>query len=62
MEKDGPTEEIGCDKSSTGHAAVEEVYVDPILEKRALRKFDWILMPQIMLLLIFAMLDRSNIG
>ncbi|PGH09889.1 hypothetical protein AJ80_07599 [Polytolypa hystricis UAMH7299] len=42
--------------------AVAEIYVDPIIERRALRKFDIWVVPQMMLLVILAYLDRSNIG
>lgn len=39
-----------------------EIYVDPELEKRTLRKFDIYVLPQFMLLVLIAYLDRSNIG
>lgn len=35
---------------------------DLAAEKTALRKFDWILLPQIMMIGIMAALDRINIG
>lgn len=37
-------------------------YIDPELEKKALRKFDKWLLPQMMLLVAISFLDRSNIG
>ena len=37
-------------------------YIDPVLEKRVMRKFDYYVIPQMMLLVILAYLDRSNIG
>ena len=37
-------------------------YIDPDLEKRTLRKFDKSVLPQFMLLVLIAYLDRSNIG
>lgn len=39
-----------------------DVYIDPELEKRTLRKFDKWVLPQFMLLVLIAYLDRSNIG
>ncbi|KAF2168368.1 hypothetical protein M409DRAFT_53058 [Zasmidium cellare ATCC 36951] len=40
----------------------QEIYIDPELEKRTLRKFDRWVLPQFMLLVLIAYLDRSNIG
>lgn len=37
-------------------------YIDPVLEKKVLRKFDKWLLPQMMLLVMVSFLDRSNIG
>ena len=37
-------------------------YIDPELEKRTLRKFDLFVLPQMMILILIAYLDRSNIG
>lgn len=37
-------------------------YIDPVLEKKVLRKFDKYLLPQMMLLVLVSYLDRSNIG
>jgi hypothetical protein len=38
------------------------VVVDPVLERRVLRKFDLLVCPQLGLLLLLCQLDRSNIG
>ena len=40
----------------------ELVYVDSEIEKRALRKFDIFVLPQMAVLVLIAYLDRSNIG
>jgi len=46
--------------------AVEEanghVSIDPVLEKRVLRKLDWNLITLVSVLYLLAFLDRSNIG
>ena len=39
-----------------------EPYVDPVLERRVLRKFDCYVLPQILVMVLLAYLDRSNIG
>ncbi|KAH8898791.1 MFS general substrate transporter [Thozetella sp. PMI_491] len=39
-----------------------QVYSDLELERRTLRKFDWFVMPQLMLMILINNLDRSNIG
>lgn len=39
-----------------------ELFVDPELEKSTLRKFDRYVLPQMMVLVLIAYLDRSNIG
>lgn len=39
-----------------------DFYIDPELERAALRKFDVYVLPQMMLLVLVAYLDRSNIG
>lgn len=65
MEKDPSIVETGgCERvvSSAQGVVVEERYIDPVVEKRALRKFDYIMIPQIIILVILAQLDRSNIG
>ncbi|KIV95264.1 hypothetical protein PV10_02937 [Exophiala mesophila] len=43
-------------------ASVEEVFVDPVIEKRARFKFDCIVLPVIAICMLMAGLDRSNIG
>jgi hypothetical protein len=39
-----------------------EVYIDPVMEKRIIRKFDMLALPQYILIIILAYLDRTNIG
>ncbi|OBT70771.1 hypothetical protein VF21_10192 [Pseudogymnoascus sp. 05NY08] len=41
---------------------LSEVFIDPIVEKRTIAKFDKFMMPQMALLMLIAYLDRSNIG
>ena len=36
--------------------------IDPVVEKRVVRKLDWNLVPLLMALYLLAFLDRSNIG
>jgi hypothetical protein len=40
----------------------DEVFIDPVMEKRITSKFDKFMMPQMALLMVIAYLDRSNIG
>jgi hypothetical protein len=39
-----------------------EIFVDPVVLKRVISKFDKFMMPQMAVLMIIAYLDRSNIG
>lgn len=39
-----------------------DIYIDPIIQRRALRRFDFVVLPQIMILSILGYLDRSNLG
>ncbi|KAI5238621.1 MFS general substrate transporter [Aureobasidium subglaciale] len=39
-----------------------EPFIDPVIEKRVIRKLDWHLVPLLMALYLLAFLDRSNIG
>ncbi|KAF7560977.1 hypothetical protein G7046_g3181 [Stylonectria norvegica] len=48
--------------SSIASGTVSPPTIDPELEKRALRKFDMFLLPQLALLTVLAYLDRTNIG
>ncbi len=38
-----------------------EIYIDPAVQRRALRKFDYFVLPQIMILSIIGYMDRSNL-
>lgn len=40
----------------------EETYIDPIAEKKLIRKLDLMLSPMMVLIFLVAYLDRSNIG
>ena len=37
-------------------------FIDPVIEKRVVRKIDWHVVPLLMALYLLAFLDRSNIG
>ena len=54
------------EKNTQDALAVEEanggVAIDPVLEKRVLRKLDWNLITLVSVLYLLAFLDRSNIG
>jgi hypothetical protein len=39
-----------------------EIFIDPVVLKRVISKFDKFMMPQMAVLMIIAYLDRSNIG
>ncbi len=43
-------------------AVSSDIYVDPVIEKQALSKFDKFLLPQMAIMVLIAYLDRSNIG
>ncbi|PNY23688.1 transporter [Tolypocladium capitatum] len=54
-----------CDVNNSGgriSALGETVDIDERAEKRVLSKFDWVVMPQMSILVLFAYLDRTNIG
>jgi hypothetical protein len=50
------------DPSLNSDANAAHLEIDPVLERRVMRKFDMFVIPQMMLLVILAYLDRSNIG
>ncbi|KAL2207599.1 MFS general substrate transporter [Sarocladium strictum] len=39
-----------------------EIYIDPVMERRIVTKFDWLVLPQFVIIIILGYLDRSNIG
>ena len=49
-------------KSSGFGVPACQIEIDPVLERRVMRKFDMFVVPQMILLVILAYLDRSNIG
>jgi hypothetical protein len=49
-------------QSASPSPGVNDIYIDPALEKRVMSKFDKYVLPQMSLLIILAYLDRSNIG
>lgn len=63
MEKASSRTEISSQVSNIKNSDVDiTIFVDPVIEKRALAKFDKFLLPQIAILVMIAYLDRSNIG
>lgn len=40
----------------------QQIHIDPDVQKRALRKFDFCILPQIMIISIIGYMDRSNMG
>ncbi len=48
------------DNASTAMGASAQI--DKEAERRVLSKFDWFVMPQMAILVLFAYLDRTNIG
>lgn len=40
----------------------ETLTIDPEIERRCWRKFDFLVMPQLAILILLGYLDRSNIG
>lgn len=61
MEKTSAVLEPSTPKLDPQTATVN-IFVDPVIERRALRKFDKYLLPQMAILVLIAYLDRSNIG
>ncbi|KAK5055421.1 hypothetical protein LTR84_013171 [Exophiala bonariae] len=47
---------------SVNQGHVHEIELDPVLERKTLRKFDLFLLPQIAILIIIGYLDRTNVG
>jgi hypothetical protein len=39
-----------------------EIFIDPVMEKRVIRKFDMFALTQYIVIIILAYLDRTNIG
>ncbi|KAJ6445272.1 high-affinity nicotinic acid transporter [Purpureocillium lavendulum] len=61
-EKEMVVDESGSGGRDSPPGEVAEVEIDVQAEKRVLSKFDWFVMPQMSLLVLFAYLDRTNIG
>lgn len=40
----------------------DEIFIDPVAEKKLIRKLDLMLSPMMVLIFLVAYLDRSNIG
>ncbi|KAL1856484.1 hypothetical protein VTK73DRAFT_8235 [Phialemonium thermophilum] len=49
-------------RSPSPAAEVDDLYIDPQLERSTVAKFDKYVLPQMAVLIILAYLDRSNIG
>lgn len=54
-----PVEREPKENSQDGDA---DLYIDPVAEKKLLRKLDWNIAPVLMILFLISYLDRSNIG
>lgn len=52
---------LPCTPTSTG-AGTWLASIDPAKERDALRRFDWVILPQLAILVIIGWLDRANIG
>lgn len=46
----------------TSEDALQHISIDPAIQARALRKFDYLVIPQIMVISIIGYIDRSNLG
>lgn len=55
------TETIPPPNPSDEESALE-IYIDPVLEKEIMRKFDFFVLPQFAILNILSFLDRANVG
>jgi hypothetical protein len=63
VEMHADAKDTSSQESPIDHGLGEAVpYIDPVLEKSVLQKFDKWLLPQMMLLMLISNLDRSNIG
>lgn len=40
----------------------QDFYIDPVAERRLVRKLDWKLIPWLSLLYLISFLDRTNVG
>ena len=40
----------------------EAIVIDPVLEKKIIRKFDYLVLPQFIIIILLAYLDRTNLG
>lgn len=57
-----PEPHIACQLAlPAGDAEIDSIY-DVELERRTLRKFDFFVLPQFMIMVLISYLDRSNIG
>lgn len=50
--------ELGHESDQSSQTAV----IDPEVERRCIRKFDRLVMPQMLLIYLLSYLDRSNLG
>lgn len=55
-------ENVAVDVASKNLDSYEEIHIDPQIEKAAVRKLDYNVLPILCLFYFFAALDRSNIG
>ncbi|KIX95241.1 uncharacterized protein Z520_09158 [Fonsecaea multimorphosa CBS 102226] len=62
LSKETSPVESAATKGGQHEVGVTEVFVDPDIEKRAIKKFDRLVLPQMALIMLIAYLDRANIG
>lgn len=52
----------GLEPSCSSGEGASDIFIDPVLEQRAMRKFDCWMLPQLAIVTLISYLDRSNIG
>lgn len=50
------------DIAQDSEGSSDHVYIDPVLEKRVVKKLDMFIVPVFMICYLFSFLDRSNLG
>lgn len=48
--------------SQHGQDASMTIHIDPEMERKVMRKFDMLVLPQFVIIMLLAYLDRTNIG
>ena len=62
VELAAPEKATKADHASTEDGVASTTIIDPEKERRIIRKFDMLVLPQFVLMIILAYLDRTNIG